>query len=104
MDKQNQINEQQWQLLVLILREIAIQKLGIGWQLELANRTGFKPSNISRIFSLKYSLSLKNFIIIAKAIEVNFFFEDKDSITDLNQAMERAMDQLGRRVDKLPKN
>lgn len=104
MDKQNQTNEQQWQLLVLILRDLAIQKLGVGWQLELANRTGFKPSNISRIFSLKYSLSLKNFIIIAKAIEVNFFFEDKESTTQLNLAMERAMNELGRRVDKLPKN
>lgn len=104
MQKNNNTNEQQWQLLVLILRDLAIQKLGVGWQLELANRTGFQPSNISRIFSLKYSISLKNFIILAKAIEVNFFFEDKESITELNLTMERAMNELGRRVDKLPKN
>ena len=104
MDKKNQINEQQWQLLVLILREIAIKKLGTGWQLEIANRTGFKPSNVSRIFSLKYGITLKNFVIIAKSIEVNFFFEDKESITELNTAMERAMNELGRRVEAFPKN
>ena len=47
-----------------------------------------------------------NYLIlkISKAIGVNFFFEDKESKTDLNQAMEKAMEALGRRVDKLSKN
>jgi hypothetical protein len=47
---------------------------------------------------------LPTFLEIAKSIEVNFFFEDKESKTDLNLAMEKAMETLGRIADKLPKN
>lgn len=35
---------------------------------------------------------------------VNFFFEDKEGKTELNVAFERAMEQLGRRPDKLGRN
>lgn len=41
---------------------------------------------------------------VANAIGVNFFFEDRESLSDLNLAFERAMEQLGHRPDKLPKN
>lgn len=100
----NNSDEQQWMLLVLLIKEIAIQKLGNGWQTQLAEKTNFTQSNISRMFGLKYTPSFKNFLIIAKALNVNFFFEDKDDVTDLNVAFNNAMEQLGRRPDKLPKN
>jgi DNA-binding phage protein len=96
--------EQQWQLLVLLLKEIAIQKHGTGWQTHLAKETHFSQSNISRMFGLKYTPSFKNFLIIAKALKVNLFFEDQESTTDLNKAFESAMEALGRRLDKTPKN
>lgn len=102
--EQQNANEQQWKLLVLLLKELAIQKLGNGWQTQLAENTNFTQSNISRMFGLKYAPSLKNFLILAKAIEVNFFFEDKEGTTDLNLAFEKAMESLGRRLYKLPKN
>lgn len=102
MNNQNTSNEQQWQLLVLLLKEIAKEK-GI-FQQEIAEKTGMKQQTISRIFSLKFSPSLKNFLAIAQAIGVNFFFEDKESKTDLNTIFERAMKELGRRADKFPKN
>jgi bacterioferritin (cytochrome b1) len=102
--EQQNANEQQWKLLVLLLKELAIQKLGNGWQTQLSDKTKFTQSNISRIFSLQYTPSLKNFLILAKAIEVNFFFEDKEGNTNLNLAFEKAMDALGRRPNKLPKN
>lgn len=102
--EQQNANEQQWKVLVLLLKELAIQKLGTGWQTQLAEKTNFTQSNISRLFSLKYAPSLKNFLILAKAIEVNFFFEDKEGKTELNLAFENAMEALGRRPDKLPKN
>ncbi|WP_026755042.1 helix-turn-helix transcriptional regulator [Sediminibacter sp. Hel_I_10] len=104
MNNQENTNEQQWKLLVLLLKEIAIDKHGTGWQTHLADKTKFAQSNISRMFGLKYTPSLKNYLIIAKALDVNFFFESKDSDTDLNQCFERAMEALGRRPDKLPKN
>lgn len=102
MNNKNLPNEQQWKLFVLLLAEIAKEK-GIT-QNDIAEKTGFKQSHISRVFSLEYSPSLKNFIAIAGAIEVNFFFEDKEDKTELNVMFERAMEELGRRPDRLPKN
>lgn len=95
---QNQNQNEQWMLLVLLLKEIAIEKsISIN---EIAERSKMEQSSVSRFFSLKFKPTLPTFLEIAKAIGVNFFFEDKESKTDLNQAMERAMEQLGRRVDK----
>lgn len=99
----NPINQnEQWKLLVLLLKEIADNK-GIT-QLQIAETTGLIQSNISRFFSLKYNPSLDMFLKVAKAVKVNFFFEDQESKTDLNQCIENAMEALGRRADKLPKN
>jgi hypothetical protein len=104
MKNNENTNEQQWKLLVLLLQEIAIQKHGKGWQTWLSENTPFAQSNISRMFGLKYTPSFKNFLILAKALKVNFFFEDQEDSSDLNLAFEKAMEQLGRRPDKLPKN
>ena len=99
---QNKNQNEQWMLLVLLLKEIANEKsISIN---EIAERSKMEQSSVSRFFSLKFKPTLPTFLEIAKAINVNFFFEDKDSKTDLNQAMEKAMEALGRRVDKLPKN
>jgi len=95
-------NESHWQALVLLLKEIAAEK-GIT-QEQIAELTELKQSNVSRVFSLKYSPNLKTFISIAQAVGVNFYFEDKEGTSDLSQAFERAMEQLGRRPDRLPKN
>ena len=99
---QNQNQNEQWVLLVLLLKEIADKK-GIT-QVQIAEQTGLIQSNVSRFFSLKYKPTLDTFLQVAKAIKVNFFFEDQEDKTDLNLCFERAMEQLGRRVDKLPKN
>lgn len=104
MSQNENTNEQQWVLLVLLLQEIAIEKYGTGYQTIIAEETGLQKSNISRIFSLKYAPSLKNFLLISKAIKINFFFEDKESKVELNVMFERAMENLGRRPNKLPKN
>lgn len=102
MINKNQNQNEQWMLLVLLLKEIAEQK-GIT-QGQIAEKTSLIQSNISRFFSLKYKPTLDTFLQVSKAIGVNFFFEDQSSKTDLNQAMEKAMESLGRRVNKLPKN
>ncbi len=95
-------NQQHWPLLVLLLKLIAAEK-GIS-QEEIANRTGYMRQNINRVFSLRYSPRLDVFLNIARAIGVNFFVEDKEGTTELNKLFEQAMDQIGRRQDKLPKN
>jgi len=99
----NPINEnEQWKLLVFLLDEIRQQK-GLS-NLKVSELSGIAPAHTSRFFSCKFSPTLPTFLKIAKAIGVNFFFEDKESKVDFNIAMEKAMEQLGRRVDKLPKN
>lgn len=102
MNKENNSNEQQAKLLVLMLKKIAKEK-GITHQ-EIADRSGLHKSNVTRTFSLNYMPNLTTFLAIAKAIGVNFFFEDKEGVTELNQIFEQAMDELGRRPDRLPKN
>lgn len=95
-------NEQHWRLLVLILKNIAEDK-GITQQ-QIAAETGLHQSSVSRFFQAKFKPGLDVFLTIAKAVKVNFFFEDQESITDLNIIFEKAMEQLGRRPDRLPKN
>ncbi|MGK3946031.1 helix-turn-helix transcriptional regulator, partial [Streptomyces caeruleatus] len=85
----NQNQNEQWMLLVLLLKEIADKK-GIT-QGQIAEQTGLIQSNVSRFFSLKYKPTLDTFLQVAKAVKVNFFFEDQEDITDLNQCFEKAM-------------
>ena len=99
---ENENKNEQWMLLVLLLKEIAEEK-GIT-QNQIAEQTGMIQSAVSRFFSLKFKPTIDTFLQVSKAIKVNFFFEDKESKTDLNKCFEKAMEQLGRRVDKLPKN
>jgi len=89
-------------ILIQLLREIAETK-GIS-QMMIAERTGLKQSNISSFFNFKRKPTLDTFLQVAAAIRVNFFFEEQDSVTDLNQLFEKAMEELGRRPDKLSKN
>jgi len=102
MSENNKANEEHWQLLVLLLKEVAEQR-EIS-QLELAEMTGLKQSNISRLFSLKYCPNLRTYMTVAKALQLNVFFETRDADDDLTQSFERAMSALGRRPDDLPKN
>lgn len=104
MSNQDKSSDEQSKMFVALLQEIAIDKLGTGYQKQIADRTGLYPNNVSRFFSFKYAPKLSMFLTVAKAIGVNFFFEDQGSKTELNVLMERAMDQMGRRPDKLPKN
>lgn len=101
--KENNQQSEHWKVLVLLLKEIAESK-GITQQ-QIAAETGLVQSNISRFFSLKYKPNLDVFLQIARAIGVNFFFEDNDSTTDLSVLFNRAMDTLYRRnTDSISKN
>lgn len=103
MSNVNPINQnEQWMLLVLLLKEIADQKKIT--QEQIALDTGMMQSAVSRFFSLKFKPTLDTFLQVSRAVKVNFFFEDQEAITDLNLSFERAMEALGRRVNKLPKN
>lgn len=100
MNKNNQ--DQQWKLLVLLLKEIADSK-GIS-QNQISEIAQIEQSTVSRMFGLKFKPTIETFLQVAKAINVNFFFEDKDGRADMNIVFEKAMTALGRRPDNLPKN
>ena len=100
MDKMK--HDTDWKFFVLLLKEIATVK-GVTHE-DIANKTGLKRPNVTRFFTLNHKPTLDIFLQVAKAIGVNFFFEDKNSKTDLNTCFERAMDELGRRPEKLSKN
>ena len=101
MNNQNNQNEQ-WKLLVLLLKEIAESK-GIT-QNEIAEKSEMHQSHVSRFFALKFPPNLNTFLKVAKAIKVNFFFEDQENKSDLNIAFEKAMTEIGRRAKNLPQN
>ena len=94
--------DDQWKLFILIIREIAIEK-NIS-QDQIAESTGYHPSNVSRFFKHKYAPTLQMFLKYCRAVGVNLFIESKDSDTDFNQLFEKAMTELGRRPGNLPKN
>lgn len=95
-------NEQHWMLLVLYLKEVALDN---GYtQEKLEEKTGLTQSTLSRFFALKWRPRLDTYLKVANAMEVNLFFEHRSSKSDLNVYLERAMTQLGRRPDQLPKN
>lgn len=95
-------NENHWKVLVLVLKETAQQKKITPNAISV--KIGVSASTVSRIFNLEFCPKLQLFIDIARVVDVNFFFEAKDSTTDLNQAMEKAMTQIGRRPENLSKN
>ena len=94
--------DEQWKLFNLIIRQIATEK-GIS-HAEISKRTGLHPSNVTRLFTMRYSPTLQMFLKICRAVEINLFLESKDSDSDFNQLFERAMTELGRRPQNLPKN
>jgi transcriptional regulator with XRE-family HTH domain len=89
-------------MMIFLLKEIAKQKNIT--QEEIANKIGVHRQQINRFFKADNNPTLSMFISVAKALEVNFFFEDKEEKTDLNIAFNNAMELLGRRPDKLSKN
>lgn len=102
MSNEDISSEEQSKIFVVLLQEIAMDKYGTGYQKYIADKTGLYQNNVSRFFSLKYIPKLSTFLSIAKAIDVNFFFEDQNSKTELNILMNRAMDSLVRRSNNLP--
>lgn len=90
MDK---ANDYHWKVLVTFLEQIAKQK-GIT-QAQIAEVTGMKQQSIARVFSLKFVPKLHTFLSIAQAVGVGI---------NLTKGPDAAMEKLGRRPDKLPKN
>lgn len=102
MKTENQESQPHWKVFILLAKNIAAEKNISNY--EIAEKTGYAESTIGRIFKLEFCPKLQIFLDILRVLEVNIFFESRDSDTDLNLMFEKAMEDLGRRPDKLPKN
>lgn len=67
------------------LRDQAIEKKIS--QEEIASKTGFTQSNVSRMLSGKYPPTLDNFMKLAVAVDCYFFIENKLSGSNLTTKM-----------------
>ncbi len=75
MSNQNKNQNEQWMLLVLLLKEIAEEK-GIT-QNQIAEQTGMIQSAVSRFFSLKFKPTLDTFLQISKQLKLTSFLKIK---------------------------
>lgn len=91
-----------WKLFALFFKE-AMEAKGMKAS-QLAYRIGISPSTITRFFNLEFCLRFDYVLKIAHALQLNIFFETKDESAQINKWFEDAMEQLGRRPDRLPKN
>lgn len=81
MADKNQPSEH-WKVFALFFKEITENK---GWSnSQLANKVGVHRSTINRFFDLDFPLKFDVILKIAQALELNIFFESRNSETDLN--------------------
>lgn len=90
----NKKQNEQWMLLVLILKDVYEQK-GLT-QSQIAKNSGMHQSHVSRFFALKYAPNLDTFTKISKAIGVSVLFQDEKPTTDMDLAFEKAMQEFNK--------
>lgn len=85
----NKNKKEKWIFMVFMLNEIRKQN---GQSInDISEITGVAQSHVSRFFSAKFEPKISNFLIFAKAVKIDFFFESQESKTDLKLAMEKAI-------------
>lgn len=101
MSNQNAQGEH-WKAFALFL-ENAMKHKGMN-RTQLAEAIGVHSSTIKRFFELEFCLKFDVVLAIIKELELNIFFETRDESAEINKWFEDAMERLGRRPDRLPKN
>lgn len=91
-----------WKAFALFFKN-AMDAKGLN-QSQLAEKVGVHRSTLKRFFELEFCLKFDTILAIVHALELNLFFESRDDSAELNKWFEEAMEELGRRPDKLPKN
>lgn len=76
-----------------------------GWTDQvLADKIGVHRSTLNRFFNLEFCLRFDYVLKIIHGLDLNMFLKTQDDESEMNKAFEKAMEELGRRQDKLPKN
>lgn len=91
-----------WKLFALFFKN-AMEAKGYNVS-QLAEKIGVHRSTLKRFFDLEFPLKFDTILALIHALELNIFFETRDESAEINKWFEDAMEQLGRRPDKLPKN
>ena len=71
-----------WEEVLKNLKALAKEKLGTGYQKKIAEKSGLKTSTVQRIFSAKFSPTLKNLHKICKAIDYEIKFIESKKTTN----------------------
>ena len=85
-------------LIKLLLDEKGITNYAV------AKKLAISKSTVANWFEGTTVPSLDNFLRLAKLAEVNFFFSSKEDGAPLNALFNKAMEQIGRRPEKLNNN
>jgi len=93
---------EQWKLFALLFKN-AMEAQGLN-SYNLSKKVGCSPSTLTRFFNLEFCLRFDYILKIVNELNLNIFFETREDSQDLNKWFEDAMEKLGRRPDKLPKN
>jgi len=101
MNNQNTQGEQ-WKLFALLFKN-AMEAKGLNNN-SLSELVGCSRSTLARFFNLEFCLRFDLVLKIIKELELNIFFETREQSQDLNKWFEDAMNELGRRPDRLLKN
>ena len=91
-----------WKVFALYFKN-AMKAKGMN-QSQLAEKVGVHRSTLKRFFELDFCLKFDVILAIVQALDLNVFFESRDQSAEMNKWFEDAMEELGRRPDKLPKN
>lgn len=91
-----------WKAFALFFRN-AMKAKGMN-QSQLADKVGVHRSTLKRFFELEFPLKFDVVLAIVHALELNMFFESRDDSAEMNKWFEDAMEELGRRPDRLPRN
>lgn len=102
MDNSKNNTGEHWKVFALFFKN-AMEAKGMKAS-QLANKIGASPSTITRFFDLEFCIRFDYVLKIVQALELNMFFETRDESAEINKWFEDAMEELGRRPNKLPKN
>lgn len=82
-------------IFIQLLEEIRLQKSISKYS--ISKKTNLSEMTIKRTLEMETEPSLSNFLAIAKALGLHFYFESKNSETDLNKCIENAKEKIDRK-------
>lgn len=90
--------EQASRAILLLIAEVA-KKKGIS-HTQIGEQVGWPATHVSRALTAQHFPTLPKVLQLAGSVGLKLFFNDENGDADLDNAFEKAMDELGRRPPK----